>query len=218
MTSTASAASTTLALNSASLYIAISGLIGAGKSTLAERLGARMKLPVYKEPVEQNPYLDKFYGNMAAHAFQMQIYLLNERFKQQQQIAWRDEGAVQDRSIYEDTIFALMLTRAGLMSELDYQTYTALFRNMSNFMRRPTLIVYLDVSPQEALRRIQERQRACEASITLEYLSQLHAAYEEFLAHISRTIPVLRINYNQFPTTEEMAALIEKYYEHRNDA
>jgi deoxyadenosine kinase len=194
------------------MYITCTGLIGAGKSTLSKALGAYMHLPVFAEPVEENPYLKLFYGDMAKHAFAMQVYLLNERFRQQQQIVWQNNGAVQDRSIYEDGVFALMLRDAGLMSELDYKTYTALFRHMSNFMKRPTLIVFLDVTPEEALRRIKLRGRECEAGITLEYLMQLHAAYQRFIVDISRTIPVLRVKYEQFISVEEMAAGVEHYY------
>ena len=89
----------------------------------------------------------------------MQVYLLNQRFSQQQQIVWSGKGAVQDRSIYEDSVFALMLRDAGLMDERDYETYASLFTNLSRFMAKPNLIVHLDVPPAESLRRIKERAR-----------------------------------------------------------
>ena len=65
------------------------------------------------------------------YGFAMQIYLLNKRFKQQQEIIWNGKGGVQDRTIYEDSIFAKMLRDAGLMEERDYETYVSLFQNMS---------------------------------------------------------------------------------------
>lgn len=194
-------------------YITISGLIGVGKSTLAKSLGEHMSLRVYTEPVSENPYLASFYADKRAHAFAMQIYLLNERFKQQQQIVWSGVGSVQDRSIYEDSVFALMLMRSGVMSALNYETYCALFGNMAKFMKQPTLIVHLDVSPEEALRRIRERGRACEAAIDVDYLRQLRTAYEEFLENIARTIPVLRINYEHFASVEDMARSIQTFAE-----
>ncbi len=70
------------------LFIGICGLIGAGKTTLAESLAKEMGLPVYYEPVTDNIYLEDFYGDMKKYAFPLQIYLLNKRFKQQQQIVW----------------------------------------------------------------------------------------------------------------------------------
>jgi deoxyadenosine/deoxycytidine kinase len=189
-------------------YVAISGLIGAGKSTLAAALGAHMGLPVFNEPVETNPYLALFYGDMKQFAFPLQIYLLDARFKQQQQIVWRGAGGVQDRSIYEDSVFATMQVKDGLMSALDFATYCALFSTMSKLMPRPTLLVYLDVSPDVALERIRERGRTFEAGITLEYLTRLRDEYECFLKEIARTVTVLRIKYDKYRSVEEIAAAI----------
>ena len=106
-----------------------------------------------------------------------------------------------------------MLRNAGLMDERDYRTYEALFDNMSNFMKKPNIIVHLDVSPEESLRRIRLRDRACESTITLEYLTGLHAAYEEFISEIARQIPVIKVNYSQFRTADEMAEKIAEEYE-----
>jgi deoxyadenosine kinase len=194
------------------LYISISGLIGAGKSTLARALGEALNLEVYYEPVHDNEYLADFYGNMEKYSFPMQIYLLNKRFQQQQQIVWQRKGAVQDRTIYEDRIFAKMLCDQGLMEKRDFETYSELFSNMSNFMCRPNLIIHLDVTPEESLRRIKMRERDCETTITVEYLRALHAEYEVFLKDISRVIPVLRVNYSEFKTAEEMAEMVKKEY------
>jgi deoxyadenosine kinase len=109
-------------------------------------------------------------------------------------------------------VFAKMLCEAGLMDQRDFNTYTELFNNMSNFMKKPTLLVHLDVSPEESFRRIQERSRGVETGITLDYLKALHAAYEEFITDISRVIPVIRIDWSKFRTAEEMAASIKAEY------
>lgn len=194
------------------VFIGISGLIGAGKSTLATALAKQLKLPVYYEPVEDNIYLADFYADMAAQAFPMQVYLLNKRFAQQQQIIWHGKGGVQDRTIYEDSIFAKMLRDSGLMKARDYDTYRDLFAHMSNFMKKPNIIVHLDVSPEESFRRITMRNRGCESGITLEYLQNLHNAYEAFISEISRIIPVIKVDYERFRTVEEMAtAIADKY-------
>jgi len=92
------------------VHIVISGLIGAGKSTLATALGKRLNLPVFYEPVTDNTYLEDFYKDTAKYSFAMQVYLLNARFRQQQEIIWSNRGGVQDRSIYEDSIFAKVRT------------------------------------------------------------------------------------------------------------
>ncbi|MED5373052.1 MAG: deoxynucleoside kinase [Myxococcota bacterium] len=194
------------------LFIGIAGMIGAGKSTLATALGQHLNLPVYYEPVADNDYLEDFYRDTARYAFQTQIYLLNRRFQQHQEIIWRGGGGVQDRTIYEDAVFAKMLVDADLMDERDYQTYLSLFRHMSNFMCRPNVIVYLDVSPERSLERVRMRNRGVESGITLEYLAGLHREYENFVQNISRTVPVIRVDWDQFRDTEEMAAVIEREY------
>jgi deoxyadenosine kinase len=194
------------------LFIGIAGMIGAGKSTLATALGQHLGLPVYYEPVQDNEYLADFYRDTARYAFATQIYLLNRRFQQHQEIIWRGGGGVQDRTIYEDAVFARTLVGLGLLEDRDYRTYVSLFRHMSNFMCRPNVIVYLDVTPERSLERIKVRQRGVESGVTLEYLTALHAEYESFLADISRSVPVIRIDWDQFRNVEEMAVVIEREY------
>jgi len=194
------------------LFIGIAGMIGAGKTTLATELGKHLGIDVYYEPVENNEYLEDFYRDTKRYSFATQIYLLNKRFRQHQEIIWRGRPAVQDRTIYEDSVFAKMLAATGLMEERDYRTYVELFRNMSNFMCKPNVIVYLDVSPERSMERIRERNRDVESGITIEYLSALYQGYEEFIADISRIIPVIRVDYDRFATAEEMTRVILDQY------
>jgi deoxyadenosine kinase len=193
-------------------FIGIAGMIGAGKSTLATALGEHLGLPVYYEPVADNVYLEDFYRDTAKYAFATQIYLLNRRFQQHQEIIWRGGGGVQDRTIYEDAIFAKMLVQLNLMDERDFQTYLSLFRHMGNFMCRPNLIVYLDVKPERSMERIRARGRDVENGISGEYLAALYAGYEDFLAEIAKTIPVVRVDYDRFRSVEEMAVAIERAF------
>jgi len=194
------------------LFIGVAGLIGAGKTSLATALGRHLGLPVYFEPVDDNEYLADFYRDTAKYAFATQIYLLNRRFQQHQEIIWRGGGAVQDRTIYEDAVFAKTLVDQGLLEERDYRTYLGLFKHMSNFMCRPHLIVYLDLTPETSLQRIQERSRSVEVGVSIDYLRALHREYETFIAQISRTVPVIRVDWEQYRDAEEMATVIEREY------
>ena len=197
------------------LFIGIAGMIGAGKSTLATSLGKHLEIDVYYEPVENNEYLGDFYRDTKRYSFATQIYLLNRRFQQHQEIIWRGRSAVQDRTIYEDSIFARMLAETGLMEERDYRTYLDLFRNMSNFMCKPNVIIHLDVSPERSMERIRSRGRSVEGGISLEYLTALHKGYRDFVADISRVIPVIQVDYDRFPTVEEMTRVIlHDYLDH----
>lgn len=199
----------TSTFSSPNVLIGISGIIGVGKSTLTESLGKILSWDVVKEPVESNEYLCKFYEDMEKYAFPMQVYLLNHRFRQHQQMVWSGKSMVQDRTIYEDVIFAKMLHDGGLMEDLDFNTYVQLFNNMTNFLHRPDLIIYLDVEPSEALRRVRERSRSCETKMSLEYLTELRNGYEEWLKDVRDRIPVLRLDWNTYMDPEKVASLIK---------
>ena len=194
------------------LFIGVAGIIGAGKSTLATALGEHLGLDVYYEPVDDNEYLADFYRDTARYSFAMQIYLLNRRFQQHQEIIWRGRPAIQDRTIYEDAVFAKMLSDNGLMDPRDYRTYLDLFRHMSNFMCKPNVIIYLDVDPEESKRRVEERSRGVESGITEDYLTALHAEYENFVADISKVVPLIRVSWNEYHDVQEMAEVIKREY------
>ncbi len=198
------------------LFIGIAGMIGAGKSTLATSLAKHLDIDVYYEPVDNNEYLEDFYRDTARYSFATQIYLLNKRFAQHQEIIWRGRPAVQDRTIYEDSIFAKMLAETGLMDARDYRTYLELFGNMSNFMCKPNLIVYLDVSPERSMQRIEARGRNVETGISMDYLRALYKGYEDFVNDISRVIPVISVDYDRFATAEEMAEVIQEHFHDHN--
>lgn len=194
------------------LFIGVAGIIGAGKSTLARTLGEHLGMDVYYEPVEDNEYLADFYRDTPRYSFAMQVYLLNRRFRQHQEIIWRGRPAIQDRTIYEDSVFAKMLRDTGLMEPRDYETYVELFQNMSNFMCKPNVIIYLDVDPETSLARIKKRERDVESGITLDYLRALYKEYENFVRDISRVIPLIRVSWNEYRDAEEMAQVIKREY------
>ena len=83
---------------------------------------------------------------------------------------------------------------------------------MSNFMCRPSVVIYLDVKPERSMERIQERSRDVESGISLEYLHALYQGYEDFVAEISRTIPVIRVDWDRFRSVDDIAARIQEEY------
>ena len=99
------------------------------------------------------------------------------------------------------------------MDPRDYDTYVTLFRNLSNFMCRPNVIIYLDVTPEKSMERIRLRSRGVESGITVEYLTRLYGNYEEFLAEISRLIPVLRVRWDEFWEVERLAEAVAREYQ-----
>lgn len=174
------------------MHIAITGNIGAGKTTLAELLAAHYGWEVLYEAVDGNPYLADFYDDMPRWAFQLQVYFLNSRFAQIRKIsqirdqnqmhADRQQTVIQDRTIYEDSaIFARNLHQNGQMSERDYQTYLGLFNNMLSLVRPPDLMVYLRADLSKLGDQIRKRGRSFEQSISDEYLLSLNRLYEEFV-------------------------------------
>ena len=187
------------------MFIGISGIIGVGKSTLTQDLSERLGYATYNEPVKDNPYLEDFYSDMNRWGAMMQIHLLFRRFEQHQQIVWNSEkGAVQDRTIYEDTIFARMLHEAGFIDQRDYDTYQGHFNLMKRYLVYPNLLIYLRVEPETSLQRIAKRGRNAESGITLDYMQKLHDGYESFIEEMSRYTRVLTLDWNQFLELDEV--------------
>lgn len=199
------------------LWIGISGIIGVGKTTLTKKIAKEFNITAEYEPVKENVYLDDFYSDMKGNGFKMQIYLLSHRYNQHQKIVWSGKSAVQDRTIYEDVIFAKMLYEAGLMDARDFKSYKSLFEIMNNFLHRPDMIIYLDCDVKVAYERVQKRKandstRNCEKTVSLEYLQSLKKGYEDWLENVvSKKVPVLRINYNTIPSDEEMLKIIKNF-------
>lgn len=195
------------------LHIAISGLIGAGKTTLSQKISTSLGLPLYCEKVTDNKCLEEFYKDQKRNAFLLQISLLAQRLRQQYVINWTTQGGIQDRSIYEDLIFCRMLLASGMLSRLEYETYFTLWNDLSSQLPRPDIIVHLKVDPETSLQRIQQRGREMENGITLEYLHELSTAYDEFLHELSRNTFVIVLEWSEFIDHEIVIEKIKQVWE-----
>lgn len=173
--------------------VLVAGNIGAGKTSLTERIGARMGWRTAFESVADNPYLADFYADMRQWSFHLQIFFLGHRAHQHLELAHSPESAIADRSIYEDAhIFARALHHLGNLTERDYHAYRRVFDLVVASLPRPDLLLYLKASPETLLHRIRSRGRPIERGITLEYLSLLDSFYEEWLEAFD-LCPVLTI-------------------------
>ena len=164
------------------MHVAIAGNIGAGKTTLTKLLAKHYKWEPHFESVEENPYLDDFYGEMERWSFNLQVYFLNSRFRQILEIHESGKNIIQDRTIYEDArIFAPNLHAMGLMPNRDYQNYDSLFNLMERLVTPPDLLIYLRASISTLVGQIHKRGRDYENSISIDYLSRLNERYEAWI-------------------------------------
>ncbi|WOK09560.1 deoxynucleoside kinase [Imperialibacter roseus] len=164
------------------MHIAVAGNIGAGKTTLAEKLGKHYNWKVQLESVEENPYLEDFYSDMKRWAFHVQIHFLNSRFKQVNELRDSRVSIVQDRTIYEDAyIFAKSLYSSGHFSERDYESYLKLFELMITYVQPPDLLIYLKSDIGKLVSQIEKRGRSFENAIRIDYLKTLNQHYEDWI-------------------------------------
>lgn len=173
--------------------VVVAGNIGAGKTSLAERIGARQGWVTGYESVSDNPYLPDFYADMKTWSFHLQIYFLGHRARQYLELANDPRSAILDRSIYEDAyIFARALHHLGNLSERDYLSYRRLFDLVVGSLPPPNLLIYLKCPVPVLMERIQRRARGIETGITTEYLSLLDSFYDDWLRSFD-LCPVLTI-------------------------
>jgi deoxyadenosine kinase len=118
---------------------------------------------------------------------------------------------VQDRTIYEDTIFAEMLKDAHYMSQRDYNTYINLFLNMTHFLQRPTVILYLDTSPEQALHNVRSRARGCEVDLSLDYLKALRDGYEAWFEKMKNRLTIVRVPWDNFGEGIDLTAIVKAH-------
>lgn len=187
------------------MHIAIAGNIGSGKTTLTGLLAKHYKWEAHYEDVESNPYINDFYDDMQRWSFNLQIYFLNTRFNQIQEIRKKKKTFIQDRTIYEDAyIFAPNLHSMGLMTTRDFENYFTLFNLLESFIAAPDLLIYLRASVPTLVNHIQSRGREYEESIRLDYLKRLNERYEAWISTYDRgKLLIIDVDHNKFSTEKE---------------
>lgn len=185
-------------------YLAVDGPIGVGKTTLVDLLVRRFEGVKVLEDVE-NPFLDKFYQDRPGAAFQVQLYFLLSRFKQQQEIVQREifrRLVVADYPFPKDRIFAYLN-----LSDDELLIYDKLYTLLEPQVPAPDLLIYLVADVETCMARIRKRQRSFERNLSREYLGELIDAYNHFYHHYRRS-PVLvvdtrHVNFPQRPADFE---------------
>ena len=157
--------------------------------------------------------VNEFYDDMQRWSFNLQVYYLNSRFTQIQEIKEGKSDVIQDRTMYEDAhIFAPNLHAMGLMSTRDFENYQSLFKLMNNFIPAPNLLIYLRSSVSNLVEQIQKRGRDYENSIRIDYLSRLNERYEAWISSYDRghllIIDVDNLDFQQ--NKEDLGLIINK--------
>lgn len=142
---------------------------------------------------------------MQRWSFNLQIYYLNSRFTQIQEIKQTDNNVIQDRTIYEDAfIFAPNLHSMGLMTTRDFENYFSLFNLIESFVSAPDLLIYLRASVPTLVNQIQQRGRDYEESIRLDYLKRLNERYEAWISTYDKgKLLIVDVDHNNFHESQE---------------
>lgn len=188
--------------------IVIGGMIGLGKTTVAEIIGKELSLPVYYESVEGNKVLPLYYTaseeeqQKYRYPFLLQLNFLTTRFHAIKEALLHD-NAVLDRSIYEDQYFASKIHDQGRMSDLEYSLYCDLLKEMMSEIdgmpkKAPDVMVYLKGTFPTVLKRIKERGRSFELAPSLvDYYHDLWKDYDEWVFHSYKASPLLVVDVDQ---------------------
>ena len=182
------------------MRIAVSGTIGAGKSTLCHQLSQAIGYEVFDEPVTDNPYLTDFYADPHRWAFDAQVFMISHRFRRQMEAVHAAEGKgfLLDRCFHEDRVFAEINHELGHISDRAMQTYLHLYESFCRIVPPPEVVVYLRTSPEVAMLRVRERGRESERSLTWEYMDRLHEAYTRWVSDMKTKTKVLTFQWDDF--------------------
>jgi len=174
------------------MYIAIEGVIGVGKTTLARLLAPSFEADLLLEVFEENPFLSDFYSDRARYAFQTQIFFLLSRYHQQR----RGVTTIVDsgKSLLSDYTFAKDSLFAGINLQGDeLEMYKRVHEALAEKIPMPDLLVYLRADTDVLMQRIALRDRTYERNMERNYIKALNRAYDEFFSRPYDGIPVLTI-------------------------
>jgi len=178
------------------MYIAIEGVIGVGKTTLARLLQSAFEAEVLLEVFEENPFLSDFYADRARYAFQTQIFFLLSRYRQQNNnvpaLLAAGKSLIADYTFAKDALFA-GINLKGDELEMYHKVHEALGEKIP----KPNLIVYLQATTDTLMSRIAFRDRPYERQMERAYIDELNMAYEEFFSKPYDHTPVLKIDTNE---------------------
>jgi deoxyguanosine kinase len=187
------------------MYIAIEGVIGVGKTTLARMLQPRFDAELQLEVFEENPFLADFYSDRQRYAFQTQIFFLLSRYHQQRrgvrEVVNNGRNLITDYTFAKDQLFA-RINLEGDELDVYYEVHQALGEKV----RLPDLIVHLTAEIDILMQRIALRDRAYERNMERSYIECLAQAYEDYYEHNYQgprvlTIDTSRINIVNDPDT-----------------
>ncbi len=189
-------------------YIAIEGVIGAGKTTLARMISEKLSADLILEQFEENPFLEKFYDDRKRFAFQTQMFFLVNRYKQQQQLKQQDlfsSITVSDYIFDKDKIFAYL----NLSTE-EVKLYENIFPLLERDIPKPDLVIFLQCSIDRLMSNIKQRGRKFEKNLTRQYLAELSEAYNNFFFKYNNT-PLLIVNTSEIDFVNSESDFKELY-------
>jgi len=172
-------------------YIAVEGVIGVGKTSVVERLAERLDALTVLEEVAQNPFLKDFYDGKPGAAFQIELFCLLSRYRQQQELAQRNlfqQFTLSDYAFEKSKLFAYLN-----LDDNELLIYEKLYGLLVETVPAPDLVVYLQAPTEVLLKRIRQRGRPEETALGEEYLAEVNRAYNHYFFHYSQT-PLLVVN------------------------
>jgi deoxyadenosine/deoxycytidine kinase len=172
-------------------YIAIEGVIGAGKTSLATMLSKKLKAKLILEKFETNPFLENFYKDPERYAFQTQLFFLLSRFQQQQELMQYDlfnNYVISDYIFEKDKIFAYLN-----LQDDELKLYEKIISFIERNIPKPDLVIYIQSDLEQLVKNIKKRNRSFESNISEEYLKELIEAYNYFFFRY-KNCPLLIVN------------------------